>query len=33
MNSDYERSNEQWIVRMNEWWTMDSSYEQTMNDE
>jgi hypothetical protein len=38
MNSDYERSDERWIVTMNEQWiayerTMNSSYEWKMNDE
>jgi hypothetical protein len=26
------RSDERWIVSMDEWWTMNSSYERTMND-
>jgi hypothetical protein len=31
MNSDYERSNELWIVRMNERWTIYRDYEWKMN--
>jgi hypothetical protein len=29
MNRDYERTDERWIVRMNERWTIDRDYERT----